>query len=407
MRYVLLGAGPAGLAALRSIRRTDADARITLVSGEPGLPYARMALPYYVNGTIAPRHLYPNPAAWYRQPGVELRWGEPAESLDVERREVLLAGGDRLPFDRLLVATGSRSQLREVPGSHLPQVQTLWTMNDARHLRRRAARASEVVIWGAGMIAFMTAKALLSSGRRVHFVCRAEYLLRRALDVEAASLLEESLERAGAVLHRMVNLAEIRPGPGRRCRVLLTDGRELAADLVVMALGVVPNLDWLGDSPLRRHQGLLVNQRMETSVPGIFAAGDVAEVPDCITGESSVPGLWSVATDQGRVVGLNMAGAALRCDPALRTNTLVFHDYVVATLGCPLLREGTRVLRYMDRERRVYRSLILAGGRLVGAILAGDVSQVGFLRSLIRRGTFLPDPEELLGTGFLAGGVRL
>ncbi len=406
MRHVILGAGPAGLAALASIRRNDAGARITLVSGEPGLPYSRMALPYYVNGDLPSRHLYPHPALWYRQPGVELRWGEPGEALDVERREVTLAGGERLPFDRLLVATGSRAQLREAPGIHLPQVQLLWTLGDARRLRRRANGASEVVIWGAGMIAFMTAKALLTAGRRVHFICRAEYLLRRSLDQEAAFLLEGALEQAGAVLHRGLNLAEIRSGPGRRCRVLLTDGSELPADLVVVALGVAPNLDWLDDAPVQRRQGLLVNERLETSAAGIFAAGDVAEVRDCVTGESGVPALWSVATDQGRVAGLNMTGATLVCDPALRSNTMVFHDYVVATLGCPLVRENTRVYRRLDRERRVYRCLVLSGGRLVGAILAGDVSQVGFLRSVIRRGAVLTDPEGLLGTPPLPGGVR-
>lgn len=388
MRYVLLGAGPAGLAALQAIQRTDPGARITLVNAEPGLPYARMALPYYVSGELPPRRLYPQPAAWYRQLGVELRFGEAAKELDLTRREVLLSGGGKLPFDRLLIATGSRSQVRSVPGGHLPQVQTLWTLADARRLRRRANDAAEVVIWGAGMVAFLAAKALLAAGRRVHFICRAEHLLRRVLDQEAASLLEEVLEEAGAVLHRGLNLAEIRSGPDQRCRVLLTDGRELVVDLVLMALGVEPNLDWLGDAPLQKRQGLRVDGRLETSIPGIYAAGDVAEVSDCVTGEPVVPALWSVAVDQGRVAGLNMAGAALHCDPALRANTIVFHNYVVVTLGCPLIRDGTQVYQHLDRQRRIYRCLVLAGGRLVGAILAGDVSQAGFLRSAIRRGAY-------------------
>ena len=395
MRHVVLGAGPAGLAALASIRRADPSARITLVSGEPGPPYARMALPYYLSGELSGRLLYPHPASWYRSPGVELRFGDPAEELDLPRREVLLAGGDRLRFDRLLIATGSRPQLREAPGIHLPQVHTLWTLADARRLRRKAAGAQEVVIWGAGMVAFLAAKALLAPGRRVHLVCRAEHLLRRALDREAAALLEQVLEEAGAVLHRGVNLAELRPGPGKRCRVLLTDGRELPSDLVLVALGVLPNLDWLGDAPLARRQGLLVDGSLETSASGVFAAGDVAEVPDCITGEPVVPALWSVAVDQGRVAGLNMAGHRLSCDPALRANTIVFHRYVVATLGCPLLQDGTVVHRQLDRARRTYRCLVLSRGRLVGAILAGDVTAAGYLRTLLRRGVRVADPDEV------------
>lgn len=383
-RQVILGGGAAGLSAIEAIRQVNSDCPITLVTGEPGLPYARMAIPYYVMGKIPLKGIFPQNTGYFRSLGVRTIFGNPVVGLDPNKRQVYLKSGNVLEYDNLLIATGSRPESHALPGIDTPGVFNMWTLTDAREIRRWARKAESVVVLGAGMVAFLAIKALLRPGRTIYLICRAGRIFRRVLDEEGSLMVENMLAQHGIICLKRTDILEIRPMRRDRKRLIFTNGKEIDTDLVVMGLGVKPNLDFVDETGVLSKNGLEVNQFMETKNPGIYAAGDVALVNDCVTGEKIMPALWTTAVLEGWAAGWNMAGRRFICEHALPMNIMDFFGYSMVSIGCALATKGVDVYKYMDKLRGRYRRLVFQGNRLMGAILIGEIQDAGVFPMLIR-----------------------
>ena len=296
----------------------------------------------------------------------------------MQRQIVILGTGRELPYDRLLIATGASSVQLRIPGADLDGVVGVRNLPDVAAISALAPRQAVVV--GGGFIGVKTAEALNRIGARVTIVEMLDHLLPQMLDLPAATMVRERLESHGIVVLTGVGVQEIE-GNGRASGVLLADGRRLPSDLVVVGVGVKPNVGWLLNSPVRIGRGVMVDDQMRTTVPGIWAGGDVAESYDQLSGARAVFAIWPVAAAHGRIAGTNMAGGRERFPGAVPMNTLDVHGMGVASFG-QVRGENEQVT---DQGPERYLKKVYRNGRLVGAVLVGDLREAGRLLAEARR----------------------
>ncbi len=386
-RHLIIGGGTAGVNAIRTIREEERErSEITLVSAER--PYSRMVLPYYLDRSIAESRVFTATAAVLAGWGVKTFLGRRAVSLDPRANVCVLDDGTRVEYDDCLIATGSSAVKAPVPGADLPGVHSFWTLDQCRDLIAGIRPGSHVAMVGAGFIAFTILNSILALGARLTIVEIAPRILPRMVDETAARMVQEWLARHGVTIRTDARLVRIEDRQGRR-RLRFAKGGDVLADAVVMATGIRPNLEWLKDSGIRIDQGIVVDDHLRSSVPGVYAAGDVAEGPDRVSGGAVVHAIEPTAQEHGRVAGANMAGKDVRYAGSLAMNIVEVCHLDVASFGA--WDDGRAEVAVAARpERDAYRKLLFTGDRLTGAIILGPSSDiwtsndVGMLKGLVQ-----------------------
>ncbi|WP_157268453.1 NAD(P)/FAD-dependent oxidoreductase [Azohydromonas aeria] len=380
-KYVVIGAGPAGVRAVETLREHDRRSDITLVSGEAGEPYARMAIPYILNGSIDEAGaLQRKTPGHYEKLGIRYlnRRAEQVQARP-DGGQVTLDDGSVLDYDQLLVATGSSPSLPPIPGTDLPGVVTCWTLEDARAIADKLKPGARVVMIGAGFVAGVCMKALVGTGVQLHVIAgRAGQILRTMMTPTGSRMLQRWLEARGVDVITSGRTERIEPGPR-----LVMDTRTIEADLIILATGVKPNVSFLEGTGARIDQGVVVDHHMRTTVPCIYAAGDVAQGRDFSTGEWVVHALQPTATEHGRIAALNMVGKEHPYRGSLSMNVLDTVGLISHTFGEWQGREGGEVVEQTDEENFLYTRLCFDGDVMVGAITIGPPQHVGALRGLI------------------------
>jgi NAD(P)H-nitrite reductase large subunit len=386
-RIVIVGNSAASLAALEAVRRVDVKSPVTLVADEAIPAYSRVLLPYLVSGERLDLSL--RPSGYAERMGARLLLGRRAVGIAADALE--LDDGTRLPFDRLLVATGSKAAVPNIEGIATPGVSALKTMADALRIRAELAGARHAVILGGGLICLLTVHALLKVGVSVSIAVSSDRLLTRMLDEEAARLLQHRLEEAGVRILTRTDAARVLGHNGRVRSVVTAAGEVLQADLVILAKGIRPDIELARAGGLATGRGVLVDEYLRTSRPDVFAAGDCAEAPDMLVrGKTTIPGTWFEAVAQGEIAGANLVDLSRPSPGAFKMNVMEILGVAVASMGLihPPESDGRVAVRARGDN---YRKLVLAGDRIVGAVLVGDVSEAGPLATLIRRGLTLAD----------------
>ena len=304
-RIVIVGGGAAGFAAAEMLRREGYQGALVMLSDDDAPPVDRPNLSKdYLAGTASEDWVPLRPESFYAENRIELRLNAPVAAIDPRSREVALADGNKIPYERLLLATGAEPVRLTVPGADQPHVHTLRTLGQSRAIIEQAQTARRAVVVGASFIGLEVAASLRTRNLEVHVVAPAKVPMVRVLGPELGAFVRRYHEEHGVVFHLEDTVAGIE---GKRVR--LKSGAAIEAELVVAGIGVRPRTKLAEAAGLKLDRGVAVDDYLETSVPGIFAAGDIARWPDPHTGSAIRVEHWVVAERQGQTAALNMLGA--------------------------------------------------------------------------------------------------
>jgi NAD(P)H-nitrite reductase large subunit len=395
-KHVILGAGTAGFNAITTLLSMDPQADVTWVAAER--PYARMVLPYYLASHITEDNVYTIAPQRLREKGVTVRLGERAEELDRANKVVRLTSGYRMPYDDLLIATGSSATRPPLPGIMGANIYDHWTLNDTEALRRLVGPGKHIAMVGAGFIGFTLVNPLLDTGVRLTLVEREPQVLPRMLNATAAGILQQWLTDRGVEVLVGAELQSIEDGPNGAKQLNVSGRAPIEADAVIVATGIKPNIDWLQGSGLNIGRAIVVDKSMRTNDPSIYAAGDVAEIEDAITGERTVMAIETAAMEQGRLIGAAMAGKPREYTGGMLMNVIEAAGLQAASFGAWAGTDATEG----QAAGGHYRRYVWNGDRLVGGVLVGPARQVagendmGLLKGLVQSGQPLGEWKQLL-----------
>ncbi|MBE2316332.1 FAD-dependent oxidoreductase [Solirubrobacter sp. CPCC 204708] len=395
-RVVVIGNGIAGVTAADHLRRRHPATNIDLIAEEPHHLYNRMGISRLVYGRSAMQGLYLNPDKWYDERAITTWLNTRALWIDRANREVALGTGEKLPYDRLILATGSRSLVPKIDGFGAPGTGVLRTAADAMALRAYAQRVSSTrgVIAGGGLLGLEAAYALHKLGLKTTVLERGPGLLRRQLDDRGGELLKAYLEGLG--LEIVLNAEVQSVDANGRLRALdLKDGRRLPAHILLVAAGIQPNVELARDARLAINRGVLVDDRMRTGDPAILAAGDIAEFG------GQTPGLWPTAVAQAEIAAENAVGGDKPYVPAPPVTMLKVVGVELASIG--RIHEQPEDEAIVHEAHGGYRKLVISGDRIVGAILLGPGNDVAAVRTAITKGYDVSGQLGALRQGRLDG----
>ena len=380
MKYVILGAGPAGVVAAENLRKADPSGHVILVGGENQPPYSRMAIPYLLTGKIAEQGTYLRKTdGHYDTLGIEYVQGR-AQKIDPENGTVTMGDGHQIGYDKLLVATGATPVTPPVPGVDLDGVHHCWTLEDAQNIAARAKAGSNVVLMGAGFIGCIILESLVERGVNLTVVEAEDRMISKMMDATGGEMLKRWIEEKGVTLMTSTKVTAVAQDGGA-LKVSTDKVGDLNADLVVVSVGVKPNTSFLEGSGVEVGDGIKVNDRLQSSVADIYAAGDVAEGPD-FGGGFQVHAVQPTAAEHGRIAALNMAGANAKYRGSLIMNVLDTLGLISASFGHWMGEDDVAVM--IDHDRHRYIKLAFHGDHLAGALSLGRTDHVGVLRGLIQ-----------------------
>ncbi len=442
MRHIILGAGPAGVIAAETIRKHAPYDSIIVVGDEPEPPYSRMAIPYLLVGNVKESGTYlRRDPDQFTKLNIQLLQ-QRATAVDAARRTVTLDNGSILGFDKLLIATGSQPVRPPIPGMDLPGVHPCWTLENARHIEQLAKPGAKVLQMGAGFIGCIIMEALAARGVQLTVVEMGDRMVPRMMGPTAGNMIKawcekkgvrvftgtkvEAIEAAGAarapaapapaqggLLNKVASffgmgdaapVVAAPPGAGGSAmRVRLSNGQTLDADLVISATGVKPNVAFLKGSGIECNQGVLTDERLQTNVSGIFAAGDCAEAFDLATRQRVISAIQPNAADQAAVAALNMLERGAELKRVTQINVLDTLGLISASFGDWQGVPGGKQVELTDRGGFRHLSLQFDSETLVGCNSIGWTEHVGVMRGLVEgkvklgewRDKLLADPTRL------------
>lgn len=385
MHYVIVGGSAAGINAIEAIRSADKEGRITLISDEEFPLYSRCLITYFIAGKLTEDKLKYRSSDFYEKQRVNALLGVRAERLLPEERKLILDNGKELTYDKLLIATGASPKMLEVPGSDKQGILGLRTYRDAQLINDRLDKVNRVSILGGGLIGLRAAYSLHARNKEVKVIVKSNQVLSQMLDRGAANLIRKKIEGKG--IQVMTGLAAVEFLGGKEVTgLVLDDGRRLECELVIVGKGVSPNLKLVKDTEIKTDYGIIVDDYLQTNLPNIYTAGDVAQAKDLITGQSAINALWPCAVAQGRVAGLNMAGKKLKYDGSLAMNSIEFFGLPVISMGItrPKEKEYEQLVKE-DEKNFVYKKVVLKENKLQGMILVNRIEQAGVMGILMRK----------------------
>ncbi len=387
MNCVIIGNSASGIAAIEAIRECDKKNRITVISDEPYSNYSRPLISYLLGKKVDLNRISYRGKDFYRDNKVELFLNKKAEKLDPKKKWVILSDGQKIWFDKLLLATGGRPIIPKVKGLNLNGVFTFTKLSDAQKIENyiKTNKVKEAVVVGGGLIGLKATEALIELKIKVTIVEMADSILSVTFDQKASSLIERGLEKIGCRLLTNNTIVEITSKDRKVNQVILKDGKKLLAGLVIIAIGVRPNIKLVQNTPIKTNKGILVDSFMQTNVEDIYAAGDCCEAKDLLLAIDRPIAIWPIAVKQGKIAGYNMAGVKREYPGSFAMNS-------VELCGIPTISVGKtspqgkdyQVLKYLNQDESIYKKIVLKDNRIIGAILVGDIERAGIYTGLIK-----------------------
>jgi NAD(P)H-nitrite reductase large subunit len=387
VKYLIIGNSAGGIGAAEAIRGVDRVGTMAIVSDEPYPAYSRPLISEHLaEGRPLEKMLY-RPADFYQQNKIKTVLGDKVARINFSERGIELENGRIITWQKLLLATGGVPIVPYLEGKDLKGVFTFTTLDDAgaidNFLKRRQGSIKAVVI-GGGLIGMSATEALVRRGVEVSIVEMKNWVLNTILDEEAAGFEAAALSKAGVDIINGHTVARINSSRlGEVSGVSLDDGRLLACDMVVIAIGVIPRLDLVADNGVKTSRGIIVDRRMKTSVPGVYACGDATEAYDFVYGENRLTPVWPNAYTGGRVAGLNMAGKKAEYEGGTAMNALKYFGVNIVSAGMVSPPDDSYEV-LIKRGDGIYKKVIIKDGKIQGLVLAGDIEKAGIIYNLMK-----------------------
>ena len=377
MKYVMIGNSAAAVGCIEGIRSVDPDGEITVVSSEPYHTYSRPLISYLLLGKTDLQRMKYRPDNFYETNGCKVLLGKTVQAIDAQEKRGALESGEVLPYDKLLVATGSRPFVPPMEGlDTVPEKFTFLSLDDAKKLEQALGKDKRVLIVGAGLIGLKCAEGILNRVGSITVVDLANRVLPSILNEEGSAMVQAHLESLGLsfLLSDSVQRFD-------GTTAYLKSGKTVEFDVLVVAVGVRPNTELVKEAGGEVRRGIATDLHCATTLPDVYAAGDCSECYDLTTGQNRVLALLPNAYMQGRCAGVNMAGTDSAYDTAIPMNAIGFLGLHMITAGA---YEGEA---HIVRDSGSYKALFCRDNRLMGFILIGDVARAGIYTSLIRNQT--------------------
>ncbi|MEM2864873.1 MAG: FAD-dependent oxidoreductase [Candidatus Bathyarchaeia archaeon] len=389
--HLIIGASAGAISAIEAIRSIDGGrASITVISDERPAGYSKPMLPEFLAGEVDIKGILFRDEAFWRRNKVRLIYGRVSE-LDLDCRKAKVSGNPsilELEYERLLVATGGKPIISQIEGLENVEKYTFTTLGDAEGLANRLPETSNVAVIGGGLIGVGLSEALIKLGKRVVLIELKPHILSQVLDEKASGILEDRMRRAGVEIRTGHTVARVhwRSHPEKPSYAELDDGDRIPCQQIIMAIGVTPNVELASKAGVETGKGIIVNERMETSIPGVYACGDAVELYDFAhEGRRPLP-LWPVARWTGKTAGYNMAGSSRELQGATSMSAMKYFGVPIVSVGHvnPGSQDGYEVEAYLDPARRVYRKIVIKDERIAGFILLGEICDAGIMYYLMR-----------------------
>jgi len=394
----ILGDGIAAITAIKTIRATDLDSEIYLVGEEKFYPYIRLRLSKGIFDDLEENNILIQKKEWYEQNRIHTFIGIKAINVCTSSQEVLLSDGSKFKYDKLLFANGASNTNPKIEGIALEGVYTLRSLKDAFNIKKSLDKSEEIVVIGGGILGLEMAWGLHKHGKKVIVIELQSRLMPRQLDEKASEILKNIIQDCGIEILTNTGVNKI-IGNTKVEGILIDEKMELKCDMVIYSIGIKPNLDLTVNTEIETLKGILVNNKMETNIKNIYAAGDIAEY------DAQVIGLWNIAIAQGKVAGYNLIGKESIYEKVTPVTLLNAFAISLFSMGTIDESKATKVLIDEDIAAKKYKKIFIKDNMIIGAVVIGDTKKSPLLKSAIENGIVLDgvdlaniSVEELLDT---------
>jgi NAD(P)H-nitrite reductase large subunit len=388
-KYVIIGASAAGIGAVEAIREVDPVGTITIISEEQCPQYSRPMISDLVSGKADFDKMMCREDKFWENNQVQALTGRTALHLDLTDKSITLDKGDHVNYEKLLIATGGRPFVPKIEGSDKEGVFTFTTAADAEHLAAKLETAKTAVVIGAGLIGISVTEALVKRGIKVTLVELQDKILSLLLDAKGSDIVENVIKKAGVTIVTGQSVQQITGKPENDHvvgGVVLTKGKQMPCDLVIVAIGVIPRTELVTGTSVKTNRGIIVDNSMRTNVPDVYASGDVAEAYDFVLDQNRLLPLWPLAVLEGKVAGYNMAGKKTDYEGGTNMSALKYFGVPIVSIGIANPKEAAayEVLVKHEPERNLYKKLVLKDNVIVGMTLVNDIERAGILFHLMK-----------------------
>lgn len=407
MRYIIVGNSTAGINCAEIIRSIDSQGEITILTHEKYYPYSRCLLTHYLAGTLSYDRLFIKDKQWYKKLSIKSLFGKTVTKLNATKKQIRLDSGETIKFDKLLIASGGHPICLNLPCADADGIFTLRTLEDAKRIKGfcQQHHVKSTVILGAGFIGLKAAVALAKQNIKTTIIEKLNCLMPRMMDDTGSAILQKHFadNKINVKLGTEANSFTLNK-KGLVNGINLRNGKNIPTQMVIVSVGVRPNIEFIKDSGIKTKHGIIANDYLQTNIKDIFAAGDVAETTDLITGQKTINALWSAASTQGRIAGVNMAspsGKVKRYQGSLPMNSIEFFDLPVISFGYVTPEgKGYQIIERKNTNPKTYQKLVFKNNRLVGAIFIGQeqIKQAGVFLALLKSKEIIAEPKKDLFT---------
>ncbi len=394
-RFVIVGNGVAGTTAAETLRKADAACSIVLIDDEPYPLYNRIALPRVLKQTTQPERTIIKPIPWHAQNRIELLLETTVAGVDTEAKVVTTTTGRAFPYDKLLVASGGRPNPLTTPGADgVRGIYNFQTLDDTKAILARAAQARAALTIGGSFIAYELTEAFRHRGLPTTWLIRGPRFLHRIIDEAGGALVDRLARDVGVETYYGESAAEVHAADGEVAGLTTQSGKRFECDLLGVGVGLTLRTEFLKGTPVEVRTGVVTNEYLETNVPDVYAAGDVAEFYDIYIGAHNQMGTWNNAAAHGRTAAVNMLGGRQSYGEVPYYTSTMFESQMAAIGTTPEVRAEVQAISRLDMNARVYRRLFFYEGRLAGAVLVGDIRVRRQLMDIIKSRQVIPEDER-------------